>query len=474
MSDTVDPRRNLIFTVVLLGQFVIISSTASLNVALAGVRTGLGATASEIQWVAVIHQLGFAATLITGGRLGDMLGQRRAFLIGMSGLFLGSLAAALAPSPEALIAARLLTGVSGGIASPPTLAFIQTIFPPAERPRAYGTLGMVGAASYLAGQLISGGLVQLDLFGMGWRLAFAVNILVGALGLWAAFATLPPTRPDRRQRLDLAGTALSAATAGLLLYPLITGSAGGWTPLTAAMFCAGPVAGWLFLRHERRLTAREGDPLLDQRLFAVPSFATGLGATIALNMMSFAPFYLVTLALQFGYHFEPFQTAVATTASPIGAVWGARLSGRRAHRPVGSDFWLGAAMMAGGAGATIAIIGTMGDALNAAWLIVPMFFIGASTGLIGASATRLALSHVPQEMAGSASSVLQAAQQFMMSVVMAAGGAMFFALVSGEGPKGHFAAMALTMIAFLTGAALTAIVVRGRAIRSSASSVRQT
>lgn len=451
-------RRRQIFAIVLLGQFVIVSSTAALNVALAAVQVDLGASAAQIQWIALVPQLAFAAVLVTSGRLGDMFGHRRLFLAGLAGLFGGAVLGATAQSPALLIVARLIMGVSGGLASPPALAFIQTLFVPAERAKAYSLLGMVGAGSYLAGQLIAGALIEIDLFELGWRHAFSINLIVGAAALALGAALIPRDMPGARQRLDLNGAALSATCAILLLYPLIRGASAGWDTISIAMVCVAPLAGAAFVLHERRLTRALADPLVDLRLFRLPKFGRGLGAIIALNTMSYAPFYLIVLTLQFGYHFTPLSTAMATAASPVGAVWGARLSARRAHLPVSADFRLGAAMMAGGAATAMIVMRLSGLALDALYLIVPMFVIGASTGLIGATATRLTMTNVPPEQAGSASSVLQTAQQFMMAVVIAAGGAMFFALVRGEGPQGFFPAMAITMTTFLSAAAIIGVV----------------
>ena len=160
--------------------FMVILDVFIVNVTAPSLRTDLGASDSDLQWVVAAYLLTYAISLITGGRLGDVFGRRRMFKLGIAGFTVASALCAAAPSPSALIVARLLQGFGGAAMWPQVLSIIQVEFSPAERPKAFGFQGLVQGLAAIAGQIVGGGLIALDLLGLGWRSVFLINIPVGA------------------------------------------------------------------------------------------------------------------------------------------------------------------------------------------------------------------------------------------------------------------------------------------------------
>src|ERR1700686_1645947 len=175
-----DPRRWKALAVVLIASFMILLDISIVNVAIPSIQRDLGTTFAEIQWVLAGYQLAYAVVLITGGRLGDIFGRKRLFIIGVSGFTVASLICGLAPSPVALIAARVLQGTMAALMYPQVLSVIQVSFPPRERGAAFGAFGGVIGVAAVSGPLIGGLLIQANIRVGGadllWRPIFLVNL----------------------------------------------------------------------------------------------------------------------------------------------------------------------------------------------------------------------------------------------------------------------------------------------------------
>jgi len=444
-----DPRRWLVLITVLVGQFLIISAAGAVNIALPSIREDLDASDAGMQWILVLYQLGFAATLVTGGRLGDLFGRKRVFLVGLAGFVAASALAAAAPGIGVLVFSRLLQGVFGGVAAPQVLAMIQVAFPPAERPKAFAAFGTVNGSAFMIGLLLTGGLLGLDPFGLDWRVLFLLNVVVGAVAMAASAVVLPRTLRGPRRRLDLAGVALASAGSLLLLYPLVQGRNAGWPPLFFALLALSVPVLASFLALERRRTDRDADPLVDLRLFRARSFRGGLATMVAFSFGTIPTFFIITLTVQEGLGFSPLKTAVTTAPTPLGVVATAMLSSRLVPR-------FGRRMMAVsalcGMSACVVLAGTLawGPRPLEPWHLIPALLLqGASTGTGMTALVNLTLADVRPEDAGSASGVFQTVQQSMAAVGIAGVGIVFFGVIGGATGldphvDGATAALALT------------------------------
>ncbi len=212
----------------------------------------LGGGETLIQWLAAGYTIAMASGLLIGGRLGDIYGRRRMFMVGMAGFTLMSLACALSQSPEMLIVFRVLQGLVGAVMLPQGLGMIKEMFPPDEIAGAFGAFGPIMGLSAVGGPILAGWLVDADLFGWGWRTIFAINIPIGVVALLVAARVLPPSRPDRSVRIDLTSAAIASGAMVLLIYPLIQGREHGWPLWSYLMIAAGAAMFALLAVVERR------------------------------------------------------------------------------------------------------------------------------------------------------------------------------------------------------------------------------
>src|SRR5262245_53931414 len=209
--------------ILLAGQAMASMDASILAVAAPSLRTGLHPSDAQLQLIVAMYTIAFGALVVTGARLGDVLGRRSAFLLGLSAFTLASLAGGLAPTPGALIVARALQGAAAALMTPQVLSIIQLRFEGERRARALGAYSMILAAGVAAGQVLGGLVVGAHLLAAAWRPALLLNAPVGAVLLVAARRGLPAMPAGTPQRLDLAGAALlTAALLGLVL-PLTFG-----------------------------------------------------------------------------------------------------------------------------------------------------------------------------------------------------------------------------------------------------------
>jgi MFS family permease len=337
--------------ILLAGQAMAVMDASILIVAAPSLRADLHTSDPEFQLVVAMYTIAFATVVITGARLGDVLGHRRAFLLGLAGFSLSSLVGGLAPTPDALIVARALQGVSGGLMTPQVLSMIQLQFDGESRARAVGAYSMILAAGVAAGQVLGGLLVGARLLPDAWRPALLLNAPLGALLLLGARHGLVDRAAGPRRRLDLGGSGvMSIALLGLVL-PLTFGRDEGWPlwvwPCLAASALA--LAGFVVL--ERHLQARGRDPLFDLGVLTLPGIAAGVTA-VMLIMGCYAGFLVsLTVHLQDALGFTPLQAGLtfatyATGFAVASLTWTRAGDVVRARLPVIGPVAMGGALLA--------------------------------------------------------------------------------------------------------------------------------
>ena len=319
-GEELDPRRWAALIILLVGAFLAPLDFFIVNLALPSIRAGLNATAGDTQFVISGYAVVYSVFLITGGRLGDIFGRKSIFLIGLAGFALASALCGLAWSPEALILGRLLQGLAAAAMAPQALSSVHGLFPARERGLALSIYGVTLGLSSIAGQLLGGLLVWADIDGFGWRLIFLVNL---PIALVAFFAAIPLLRQSHgaRQRLDLGGVALSAASLSALVVPLIMGRERGWPWWSIALLATAPVFGEAFRRYEIRLAAKGGDPLVAMDSFRSPGLLRGLGAIGTLYAMA-AFFLTYSIYLQGGLGLNPLVAGFCILPFSIGFLLG--------------------------------------------------------------------------------------------------------------------------------------------------------
>ncbi|MEY9937875.1 MFS transporter [Streptacidiphilus sp. MAP5-3] len=431
--------RRLTLPIVLVGTFMAILDVAIVNVAIPSIRSGLGAGFGAVELVVSGYTIAYASLLVTGGRLGDILGRKRMFVLGLLVFTAASALCGAAPDIPVLVLARVLQGVGGAMLYPQVLAIIQTTYTGAERGRALGVFGAVIGIASIAGQLIGGALLALNLFGWTWRPVFLVNVPVGILAAVAAVVWLPDDRSESRTRLDLGGAGLVTALLLLVSVPLLLGRDEGWPLWLVLLLVASLPVGWVFLRFERGVASRGGQPLVRLDLFRNRGFAGGVPIAI-LFMMSYAGF-LFTLAvyLQTGLGFSPLKSALVYTPSAVG-FFAASLVAPRLVPMLGRHVL--------GAGYVLAALGLFGTAATAAvagssltvWSLAPtMLLTGIGQGFGMSPLVGTILSGVPPQDAGGASGIVTTSMQTANVLGVALFGLLFFSLVGTQPPGAAYA-----------------------------------
>ncbi|GAA2099915.1 MFS transporter [Streptomyces albiaxialis] len=320
------PRPGWSLALLALGHLIISLDFTIIYVALPDIAAEAGFTAHSQQWVVTAYAVLYGGFLLLGGRLADLVGRRRMFVLGMSLYGLASVVGGLATSPAPLLAARGLQGMGGAVLFPAVLSLVNTSFAEGrERNRALTIWAMAGAGGLSIGSLAGGVLTQ----ALGWQAVFYVNVPLAAAGVAAAFALLPADGPAARGSLDVPGAATGTAGAILLIFAVAHGSESGWAEpavLTAAGLAVALLAAFV------RIQARSRTPLMPLRLFRNRSLAAGVALILTFGLtMQAVPFFL-TLYFQQVLEFSALQTGVAflgpTLAITAGAFLSERLIGR--------------------------------------------------------------------------------------------------------------------------------------------------
>ncbi|GAA4226200.1 MFS transporter [Actinomadura meridiana] len=447
-----------------------ILDTNIVNVALPTLRVDLDASGAGLQLVVAGYIISYAVLLITGARLGDLAGHRRMYHAGLAAFTLTSLACGLAPTTGTLVVFRFLQGASAALLTPQVMSMIQRNFTGAARARALGIYAAVIAGGVVVGQVAGGLLVSADLFGMGWRTVFLVNVPVGVGLLFAGPRVLPRDEAHERAgrsrgELDIPGLLTLSPAVLLFVVPLIMGHEldwplWGWASLAASVFFLAA-----FVLVERRVAATGGRPLLPARVLRSPGLVPACVALL-FGPGSWAAFlFTTTLHLQGELRMSPVKSGLAFVPCVlafglVGLNW--RRLPPRLHRaviPVG--FALAAAgylcvgPLAGGGAPYEALTGVIGFGLG----VMPIIMT-------------VALTHVDQRDAADASGLLLTVMQLSQVIGIATVGTLFLTLSESSGSTRHAeygTGWALTVMALL-GTAAGVFLARGRVSGAHAAS----
>lgn len=422
--------------VLLLGGFVTVFDLFVVNVAIPSIQADLGASFGEIGAVVAAYELAYGVLLITGSRLGDLHGRRRLFVLGMAGFTLASALCGVAPTAALLIAARVLQGAAAALLFPQIYAVIRVSFDEAARRRAFGLLGMTLGLAAIAGQVLGGLLVQSDLFGLGWRLIFLINIPVGAAAMLAA-RRIPESRAmaapgSPASGLDWPGVLLASAGLTLLLVPLLEGPARGWPgwAFASLALAAALLAG--FVRVERRRSA----PLVDLALFAQRRFALGTLVVLLVYSTASAFFLCFALLMQAGLGVGPLLAGSVFAPASVGFVaasmWAPRLVGR-----FGNAVLAVAALLYATAHTVLTLQVVTAGAMLVPWHLVPaLILFGLAQGMLMTPLLNLVLGLAREAQAGMASGLVSTMQQVGGAFGIAIAGMFFQRALQAEGGIG--------------------------------------
>ena len=261
-----DPARWWALAAVLSAAFLGPLDFFIVNIAIPSIQNNLGATAAQIQLVITCYGLTYAVLLVTGGRLGDIWGRKKMFMIGMGGFTIASALCGFAHSPVALIFGRVLQGVMGAMMSPQVLSIIHVSLPPHERRLAFGIFGVVVGLGAFAGNVLGGELIKANILGLGWRPIFLVNLPIGMIALFGAYHWVRESRSPHALKLDPGGVVLATVTLFLMVFPFVEGREAGWPAWAFICLAASVPLTVIFILYERRVHDRGGSPGLSVEL----------------------------------------------------------------------------------------------------------------------------------------------------------------------------------------------------------------
>lgn len=449
-----------------LGLFAVLSATLMnlldstvVNVGGPAIRADLGGGYASLQWIAAGYTLALAVGLLTGGRLGDMFGRKRMMMIGTAGFVLTSLACALSPTPEVLIAARVVQGLFGAMLIPQGFGLIRDMFPPNELGKAFGAFGPVIGLATILGPIVAGVLVDADLLGTGWRMIFLINLPLGAFAL-AAGAKVLPSVPSaaRSTRLDLAGVVLAGAAMMLLIFPLVQGRELGWPAWTLAMMGASVPLFAAFAVHQLRRKRAGADTLVEPSVFAKRSYTSGVIFVIVF-FGAVCGFSLATgMFLQLGLGYSALRATLTMSSWAVGAFLGTAFAAMRIAVLGRRILHVGLSLMAAGLVAMYAVFELAGSGVAAWHLIVPMFAFGGGMGMIFVPLFDIIMGEVEDHEVGSAAGALESIQQLGASLGVAVLGTVFFGRIGAHAPgTAPLVAVHAAQVTILITLALTAL-----------------
>ncbi len=457
-----DPRRWTALAILLTGAFLPPLDFFIVNVALPSIRGDLHASAASLQLVMSGYAVAYAVLLILGGRLGDLYGRRRVFLVGLAGFAAASALCGFAWSPNALVAGRLVQGVAAAVLAPQALASIHHLFPPTEKPKALGLFGfMLGSAS-IVGQILAG--ILIDGSSLGWRAVFLVNLPVTALAIPAAWFFLPESRGGKDSRLDAGGALLLLAALSALVVPLIEGRELGLAAVElraarAVACCLGWRSGATSIASSNAAATRSSTP--------TPSGEPGLlrGLTATLVFYSMASFFLIfPMYEEFGLGYGARAAGLAFLPFGAGFLAGSQFARFAAAR-------LGA--LAASAGMATTALGMLTLALlvrrHASLGVEPVLLLmGLGQGTAMPVMIRTVIDRVDARWSGLASGLVNATLQIGAALSVAVIGGLFFSRLGAaanlDSIGGAFSLSLVCIAAALAfGAAAIAGLRRGRA-----------
>jgi EmrB/QacA subfamily drug resistance transporter len=440
LTTVPDPRRWFTLAIVILAVLIVALDTTVLNVAIPTILRDLDTTLPSLQWVITGYSLTFASLLIIGGRLADLFGARRIFVIGATLFGVGSLLASLAQSvPVLIVGEALIEGVGASLMMPATLGILSSTFHGHERATAFAIWGATAGAAVAVGPLIGGFLTT----NYSWRWSFRINLIVIPLAILGALLVMrrSPTA-SHRERIDVPGALLIASGMFLLVFSLSEGTRyGWWRPLedfslggsrvwpTSRGVSIVPVAVLVavlllvaFYAVERRKEREGADPLFEFGQLQRPTFRYGLLTTMVLAMGQLGFLFVLPVFLQDGKHLSAVDNGLWLLPSGISIIVGSQI-GARMSRSITVTSVVRIGLVLEAVGLVCMIVAVSPDLTF--WSLLPgLVVFGVGIGFAGSQLTNVILSEIPNERAGAASGANTTVRQLGAALGIAVIGAL--------------------------------------------------
>ena len=421
--------RGVATTVLMVATFMDLMDSTITNVALPTIGKNLEATPEQLEWTVAGYVIAFATLLITGGRLGDIFGHRRIFVIGIVGFTLASLEAALSQTGDLLVTSRVFQGGFAGIMMPQVLSSVQVMFSPEERAPVLGIIGSLSALGAVGGLILGGWLVTADLLGMGWRSIFLVNVPIGVVLVVAALLFVPRSRSEHPLRPDLVGVLLGGLGVFLVVFPLTDGRAAGWAWWIWAMLITSPFVIAAFVWQQGRMLKAHKAPLLPLPLFRDRGFASGQLVQVLSSIGNGGYVLILLYYVQSAIGFTALAAGLTLLPFALGSMAAAPLAILATKRIGKWAVLLGGLVQAAALTWVMWTIWTAGAVLTGWDVTAPLTLVGVGMMTLIMPLTSITLESVPTPDAGAASGTLTTFGQIGMVLGVALAGSVFFGIL---------------------------------------------
>jgi EmrB/QacA subfamily drug resistance transporter len=426
-----DKQKKIALFIVAFAFVMDLLDSTIVNIAIPSIQANLGASYATIQWLIAGYALTFALLLITGGRMGDVFGYKKIFLVGVSGFTVASLLTGIAPDPTFLVVARLLQGSMAALMVPQVMSLMQVMYKPEERSNVMGLFGMLGGLAASLGPIVGGLLIKANIFNLDWRPIFLINLPVGVFAILAGIKYLPEGKSEHPLHIDIKGTFLIIIALSLLVFPLIEGRDLDWPLWSLIMIAASIPVFLLFGWYERRKHNRDRSALIVPSLFRKRSFVSGLVLNVILESVMIGYFLTVTLVMQVGFGYSPIKAALTGIPTAVGMTVAFVALGQKMIEKFGRNvISFGCAIFSTGLILTTAVITHYASGTHPWQLIPGLFLTGMGLALIMMPIFSAALQDIDPNHAGSASGILNAVQQVGGAIGIAIIGVIFFGQLS--------------------------------------------
>lgn len=428
-------KRTIALIIVSLAFVMDLLDSTIVNIAIPSIKVNLAASYSEIQWVIAGYSLAFALLLVTGGRMGDVYGYKKLFMIGVGGFTIASLLSGLSQGPNMLIIARLIQGSMAALMVPQVMSLMQIMYKPSERGAINGLFGALGGISASLGPVVGGLLIKANVFGLDWRPIFLINIPIGLFALFAAIKYLPDGKSSHPLKLDLIGTGIIMVAMLLLVFPLIQGREYNWPTWSIIMLVASIPAFIIFALWQVKKDKIDGSALVQPALFKKLTFGVGLSVNFVFEMAITGFFLTFGLVLQIGLGYSAVHAALTGLPVAVGIGLTMATLGSKVIPKLGRyAISVGTILLALGLTLTTVVFNRYGVALHS-WQCMPgLLLVGIGMGFVFATLFAAVLNGVDPSHAGSASGILNAVQQVGAAIGVAVIGVIFFGQLSNAAP----------------------------------------
>src|SRR5258707_1181299 len=437
-KQTTEAGRWLALAVMLVGPLLGVIDFFIANIGINSIRSSLQAGFGEIELVVAGYGLTYAVCLITGGRLGDIYGRKKIFILGLIGFTTTSAFCGLAPNAALLVIWRLLQGCTAAVMFPQALSFIHVNFSGASKRLAFSVYGAAIGFGSILGQIFGGFLIQANILNLGWRPIFLINVPIGLTTVVAAWLLLKESQSEKPPRLDPVGTVLLSLALFLFSLPFMEGRDAGW-PAWAwmALVASVPLFG-VFLRWENYLAQTGATPLVEPRLLKDRGFLVGIGITCIYFAGHSSMLLGLCLFLQSSLNLNPFQAGLSLAPFSFGFLLGSTFSGKLNGYLGRKSLHVGTAVLA------ISLAALMIEAASShgqqSFVFIFLCFVyGIGRGLVTTPLFNTVLTGVPSQDAGPAAGIASTAQQVANSVGIAVLGAVAFSVIPNRASPSDYA-----------------------------------